>query len=464
MKNIKVKIISILTCILVLSSCEFGDTNVNPALPSDVSAQAIVPAAQAAMAFAIGGEMVRISGLFMQQFEGINAQQFDNYQYLVKSSDMDGVWRRMYKSTLNPFVTILQKAEAEDSKHTAGMAKVMIAHSIGSVADMFGDVPLSNAFQALQDNFFPTYDGQEQVYNALQTTLDEAIVLLEGASGAGPSLGGDDLMYGGDVATWAKIAKSLKAKYFIHTSKVDNGAYAKALAALQGGISSNSEDFQFIFGSGPNEANPQFQFSQDRGGNLAIDPFFFNLLTSRDDPRSGNFLSLVDANDPPQGFNQDFNSGTFYTLINSPVIFMSYAEVKFIEAEAELMGNNDPVAAEAALVEAVEASLVKITGSIDAGYVTANVNFNGLTTDQERLEVIMTEKYIALYSHGLETWTDFRRTGFPVITPVASGSNAFNLNGEVPRRLPYPQTEIDLNPTNVPTNSPNFQDRFWWDN
>ena len=52
----------------LMYSCGFGDINVNPALPSDVSAQAIVPAAQAGMAFAIGGEAVRINGLFMQQF------------------------------------------------------------------------------------------------------------------------------------------------------------------------------------------------------------------------------------------------------------------------------------------------------------------------------------------------------------------------------------------------------------
>ncbi len=464
MKNIKVKIISIFTGLVFLFSCEFGDTNVNPALPGDVSAQAIVPAAQAAMAFAIGGEMVRISGLFMQQFQGINAQQFDNYQYLVKSSDMDGVWRRMYKNTINPTVTILRKAEAEDSKHTVGMAKVMIAHSIGSLADMFGDVPYSDAFQALDGNFFPAYDTQEEVYGRIQTLLDEAIVLLEGDAGGGPSLGGDDLMFGGNVATWAKIARSLKAKYFIHTSKVNANAYTDALAALENGISSNAEDFQFLFGFGPNEANPQYQFTQDRGGNIAIDPFFFNLLTTRDDPRSGNFLSLVDANDPGQGFNTNFNSGTFYTQINSPVIYMSFAESKFIEAEAELMGNNDVAAAEAALVEAVEASIAKITGGTDVDYVDTNASFDGLTTNEERLEVIMTEKYIALYSHGLESWTDFRRTGYPNITPNPQGSNAFNLNGEVPRRLPYPQTEIDLNPSNVPTNSPDFQDRFWWDN
>lgn len=453
MKNINLNISLVILCVFTLLSCDFGDTNINPALPSDVSAQAVVPAAQAGMAFAIGGEMVRINGLFMQQFEGVNAQQLDNYNYLVKSSDMDGVWRRTYASALNPLITVLRKAEDEDSRHTAAMVEVLMAHSIGSLTDMFGDVPFSDALQALDNNFFPTYDRQQDIYTEIQQLLDDAIAKFGGDGGSGVGLGAEDLMYGGDVEAWIKIARSLKAKYYLRTSKVDADAYSNALSALTSGIASNDDDFQFVFGSAANEANPQFQFTQDRAGNMEMDQFFVDLLEARNDPRRDLFVAD----------EKDFDRDGFYTSINSPVVYMSYAEVKFIEAEAVLMGNNDVAAAEIALREAVEASLSKITGVIDEDYVNTYANFDGLTTENERLERIMTEKYIALYSNGLEAWTDFRRTGFPNITPNPMGSNTFNLNGEVPRRLPYPQTEIDLNPTNVPTNAPNFQDRFWWD-
>ena len=469
MKKNRLIIIIITACALVgVTSCDFGSANVNPAIPIDVSAQAIVPAAQAGLAFAVGGEMVRINGLFMQHFEGINAQQFDNYQYLVKASDMDGVWRRMYHDSLNPLITVLRKAEAEDSQHTAAMAKILIAHGIGSLADMFGAVPYTDAFQGLtENNFFPTYDEQEEIYPTIQRLLDEAITSLAGDAGAGPALAGDDLMYGGDTDAWTKIAFSLKAKYFIHTSKIDPDAYDNALAVLPDGIASNADDFQFVFGLGPNEANPQYQFSQDRGGNIQMDDTFVRLMLDLDDPRYLSFVVPIlqkDDNDVVTDTVFSFNSGTFYSQINSPVIYMSYAEMKFIEAEAELMANGDVTSAETALAEAITASLSKIIGSVDAAYVAANSDLQSLPDNTARLERIMTQKYIALYSHGLETWTDFRRTGFPALTPVDGGNNAFNLNGEIPRRLPYPQTEIDLNSSNVPITSPNFQDRFWWDN
>ncbi len=459
--------VAVLSILLLPTSCKFGDANVNPAIPTDVSAQAIVPAAQAGMAFAIGGEMVRINGLFMQHFVGINAQQFDNYQYLIKAADMDGVWRRMYYSSLNPLITILRKAQDEDSKYTEGMTKIMIAHGIGSLADMFGDIPYSDAWKGLtEDNFFPTYDTQQNVYGTIQTLLDEAITTLEGSAGAGPALGADDLMYGGDETAWIKVAHSLKAKYYIHMSKVDANAYANALAELPDGIASNEEDFQFIFGTAPNEANPQYQFSQDRGGNINMNDTFVRLMLDLNDPRYEAFVVPIlkrDENKVVIDTVFSFNAGSFYSNINSPVIYMSYAEMKFIEAEAELMGNNNIAAAETALTEAISSSLTKTTGSVDAAYVAANSDLAGLASNAERLEQIMTQKYIALYSHGLETWIDFRRTGYPALTPVAGGNNTFNLNGEVPRRLPYPQTEIDLNASNVPIKSPNFQDRFWWD-
>ena len=450
----------IVLALFLFSACDFGDTNVNPALPSDVSAQAITPAAQAGLAFAIGGEMVRISGLFMQQFQGINAQQFDNYKYLVKSSDMDGVWRRMYHNSLNPLITILRKAEEQNSSHTAAMARVLIAVGIGHLTDMFGDIPYTAAWQGLDDEFFPTYDSQESIYVTIHTLLDEAISAFGGDAGTGPALGSDDLIYGGDVGAWTKAAYALKAKYYLHTCKIDNQAYTQALSALDKAFTANGDDLQFMFGSSTNEANPQYQFTQDRGGNINIDPFFFNLLIDLDDPRKSAFLNPA-ATD--SGFNTNFNSGTYHTNINSPVILMSFPETKFIEAEAKLMQDGDVQGAQTALAEAISASLLKHTGSVDETYVAAQSDLTVFADAELQLEQIITQKYIALYSQGLEVWTDYRRTGYPNITPVEGGNNAFNNNGEVPRRLPYPQTEIDLNDANVPITSPDFQQRFWWD-
>ncbi len=449
----KIKIFLLGGLLLIASACEFGDTNVSPAIPADVSAQAIVPAAQAGLAWVVGGELVRLSGLFTQQFIGINAQQASNYVYLFIPADSDGIWFRSYVSTLQPLFVILEKAEAEGSNHTAAMAKILIAHGIGSLSDIFGDVPFSEAFGARDGEFFPSYDTHESVHAAVHTLLDEAITSLAGAAGDGPELGADDLIFSGNTASWTAAAYSLKAKYYMRTTNVNAAAYGDAETALANAIASNAGDFQISFGTAATEANPAYQFSQDRGGNINFDPSFVALLSG--DPRESVILTAIG--------DDTYDAGTFYTDIDAPVVFTSFAEMKFIEAEIELMENGDIAAAEAALAAAISASITKLTGSDDAVFAATNSALAGLADDAARLEQIIGQKYIALYSHGIEAWSDFRRTGYPALTPVAGGSNSFNLNGEIPRSIPYPQTEIDLNLSNVPNPEANLQTQLYWD-
>ena len=452
MKNLHIYILGCL--ILVATSCDFGDTNVSPAIPADVSGQAIVPAAQAGLAWVIGGELVRLSGLFTQQFEGLNAQQADNYIYLFRPVDSDGIWSGMYVSTLQPVMIIKEKAIAEDSKHTEAMANIMLAHGIGSMADIFGDVPLSKAFGAREGVTQPKYDDHQTVHASVQTLLDDAIALLSGPSGDGPGLGSDDLIFGGTLASWKATAYALKAKYYMRSTEVDANAYASAETALANAISSNAGDFQMSFSTNPTGTNPAYQFSQDRAGNIDFNTFFVTMLAG--DPRETFILTVAG--------DASYDPGTYYTEIDAPVVMASFAEMKFIEAEIELMENGDLVAAETALEAAIDASVSKITGSVDAVFSgAAGATFAGLGTTAEQLEYIIEHKYIAMYSHGIEPWCDFRRTGYPVLTPVTGGSNSFNLNGKVPLRIPYPQTEIDLNNANVPIKQANLQTPLYWD-
>lgn len=60
---------------------------------------------------------------------------------------------------------------------------------------------------------------------------------------------------------------------------------------------------------------------------------------------------------------------------------------------------------------------------------------------------IITEKYKAMYGQSsLQTWNDYRRTGFPTIIADPNGSNGNDPSGIIPRRLLYPITERLSNP------------------
>jgi hypothetical protein len=92
---------------------------------------------------------------------------------------------------------------------------------------------------------------------------------------------------------------------------------------------------------------------------------------------------------------------------------------------------------------------------------TDNVKYN----DGKALELIGNQKWVALFSQGNEAWAEWRRTGFPVLTPPAK---TLNITGQIPRRMAYPTTEGTLNKVNydavIATQGPDAQEtRIWWD-
>ena len=153
-------------------------------------------------------------------------------------------------------------------------------------------------------------------------------------------------------------------------------------------------------------------------------------------------------------------------LQNSPegiigVGAITYAEQKMLEAEARVRTGQE--GAEAALQEGVRANVQEVTGGIPEdelqAYLDAHASLSGSTDEQ--LRTIIRQQYIAHFTQ-VEGWTDYRRTGYPELSPNEEGENPQNPGGDIPRRFVYPQNESLYN-ENFPAEKPNLQDRFWWD-
>ena len=82
-------------------------------------------------------------------------------------------------------------------------------------------------------------------------------------------------------------------------------------------------------------------------------------------------------------------------------------------------------------------------------------------------ENIMTQKWIALFGQGIEAWTEYRRTGYPVM-PAADPQAKFQNDGVLPTRLVYPSTEYSLNGDQVKgaeilnAGPDNMKTKMWW--
>lgn len=466
MKNINIKLIGLVFLMaLALGSCKkWIDTglNTNPDAPTDVPMSSILTGVQANMAYnTIGGnDMVRVTSLWMQYFQGTARQSQGTTNYILRDGDVNNQWVTNYTNTMMNLKTIMNKAAASNNATYLGIAEVLMANSLGICTDVWGDIPYSAAFQG-QTNLTPSFDNQQKVYESILALLDDAIVQL-GSEGATAVDG--DVMYGGEPALWLEAAHSLKARYILHLSKLDANAWANALAALQGGISSNDNDLEFQFFDASGNENPLYQFMTQRGDLTMHKVFVDTLWTKRQDPRTPMFATFTgDTLAPYTGNGWDETAdnvslpGDAVAAASAVVPFVTYVETLFIKAEC-LYKTGAPVdQVRQALIDAVTASMQKWNAdyAVWMGFYTMYIN---IAQGPPLLKEIMTQKWIALYNQA-ESYADWRRTD-NIIGLQANPSQAAVRN-EIPRRFPYPTSEKNYNP-NTPAVSDIWQ-RVWWD-
>ncbi|GAA4346638.1 SusD/RagB family nutrient-binding outer membrane lipoprotein [Hymenobacter saemangeumensis] len=180
----------------------------------------------------------------------------------------------------------------------------------------------------------------------------------------------------------------------------------------------------------------------------------------------------------PVGGKFDTNSGGAATASTgkgaAPQRFLTYASRMFTEAEARLMILNDDAAAATAFRTGVEAAYNKVntiaaadmSPTIPAATIAARVAdavaaYNNASGNEAKLRVIMKEKYVAGFGFGPDVYTDYRRTGYPVIKLPGTELNT-QLAGPYPRILPYYQDDLTTNP-NAPAQHNVGTDRVFWD-
>ncbi len=442
----------VIILVIFLSSCDkWIDTeiNIDPDSPADVPMNLLLPSIEQSIGYnMLGNNAVRTNNIWMQLFDGVDRQSFTEARYQLTPADVNNLWNSMYTGMFMDAKVFINKAEAEESLHNSGVGKVLIATTLGMGTDLFGDMPFSDAFRGGENVLTPAFDSQQEIYATIFRYLDEAVTEL-GAANDPVGIGGD-VIYNGNAGKWIKAAGSIKARHKLQLSKVNgNTAYTEALAAANTGFTSNADDFEVPFESA--NQNPIFQFVEQRG-DIRMGKTLYDMMEAQDDPRIPFYFDDPASGGSAPGSENGNASlpGNYNASEDSPTVLMSYAELKFIQAECYFMLGQS-ANAQTAFEAAVAASVLRVTGSANTAWLAANINGTALT-----LQKIIEQKYIALYSTN-QPYADWRRTGFPVLG-LADGAK---LN-EIPRRFPYAQSEITYNGANVPAVV--ITDRLWWDN
>jgi len=496
MKKMK-KILILLVILVTFGSCDdgFEELNVNPTKPTQLS-----PSTKLTYIQLHTGGSNYVAYLFWNVIHLMqNVQHLNNTSYvsfLYKEGNTHWLFEEQFKTTAKNITDLeaqLETSEAPTAASDLAIARIQRVLIFSRITDVYGDIPYSEAGKGFLEGIrFPKYDKQSDIYADMLATLESSAATL-GAGGTS-SYGSADLLYGGDVVKWKKFANSLMLRLAMRMVKVDDDeAKAWATKAITGGVMTSNADIAYTqYENAANDGGPNVNpltkcFTSRSSTQVKISKTFMDFMKDRNDPRVSVLCSTTDGNtDPALQFGQDINvatrgvanskpninifGGSGTIIYDAPFFFQTYAEVEFMLAEAAerwgLAGGNVEVHYNTGVTAAMEYLAmyghgVYITPTQISDYLTANP-----FVAADALKMINEQYWVATFGNGLETFSNWKRSGYPVLVPANVAT--ILTGGEIPRRLPYPGSEKLNNPTNVAAaiaqqGGDLLTTRMWWD-
>ncbi len=382
--------------------------------------------------------------------------------------------------------------------HLANIIKVTAMHR---VSDIYGPIRYTKF-----NNFATTgeYDPQDVAYQAFFDDLGNAINDLEAFEGDVQFIPFDMSNLAGDIASWRQFANSLRLRLAIRVSKV-NPTLAKTQGELS--LSNNAglmEDSNMVINTG--FPHPISVISGS-WGDVRMGAEMESILTGYDDGRietyftpsadetlTGDYKGIRMGIDISAKGEYGDHAAIGSVIDGETLTWMTAAEVHFLKAEASLRGWAGAGDAKTNYETGVSVSFTQHGVSGVADYLadststpsdftdalsaTNNITYasdvkiayNDAGTNEEQLEQIITQKWIAMFPDGQEAWSEFRRTGYPRIFPVVVNNSGGNIDTDIQiRRINFVEGERNTNSANVTKaigylNGPdNGGTRLWWD-
>ncbi|MBN1950384.1 MAG: SusD/RagB family nutrient-binding outer membrane lipoprotein [Bacteroidales bacterium] len=538
------KFIPIIALICFLSSCEgWLDVNTDPNNPSTTEVNKLLPGINQDIGYYLGNRYFGLGYLASVYSHHLTTRESID-QYGINGSDVDANWAGLYSGPVKELKSMISIAEEDDNLLYAGIGKIYLAYVFSQMVDLWGDIPYSEA--AVYPNFNPVFDVDSEAYADIIAQLKSAKSDLMNEESENLLVpGDDDIIYGGDIDSWLKVANTMLLKLYVQvqgTALYDQTAVDELLA---GDLIGPGEDFSIPYGPSvaPDNRNPGY-VDEYAGGQISsyISPWFFeimhgdndNIFSGIVDPRIPfYFCSQVDdaseAENPPEyangtfvslyfgsvGVNRDHAGRNTFTMLGlypvggaydtdtrnrnkalgtsdgtgaAPYRMITYADVLYLQAEliangaitgdlrATLEAAMQASFAQVDLVTAIAGTGIEpeLDGSTEASdYIAAVLAEYDAAGAEKKFEIVMTQKWISKFGSAIDCYTDYRRTGYPVLfdpnTMVADGGP--DGSGEVPVQctrefavsFPWSSDELSMN-DNAPEQKTIATDKVFWDN
>ncbi|WP_423146370.1 SusD/RagB family nutrient-binding outer membrane lipoprotein [Rubrolithibacter danxiaensis] len=477
-------------CMLIgISSCDknFEEVNVNPVLPSTLDPVYLFSNAQFSSAIGTYFYQSEIVQQINTPFTGVLEGGNHNIVYDPNTS---ANFNSLYNGPIKYLEDVINQTKDNPGRSNLyNMARIWRAYVFQVLVDTYGDVPYTEAGKAYLEGInLPKYDDQKVIYEDILKEYQEATKALDASKATEQG----DIFYRGDIAQWKKLGNSLLLRAGMRYTEIDPAKAEQivkiAVDPANGGVFSSNADNAFVaFNSTfTNPTGAWFQGTER--GNVYLGAPFVDYLKNTNDPRlqyiavkyelPANPLATAGAanTDPQdqQGMPYGYNESTIasapgfpgktgaafnYSQINrstvgkidAPEFFITHAQTQLLLAEAASRGwiagdpaafYNEGVRAHMAQLTQFDAAAV-ISDDAQNAYLQANP-FNPAAA----LEQINTQYWIASFLNGSEAWANFRRSGFPALTPNPYPSADPAVKGDFVRRLTYPAREQSVNTTN----------------
>ncbi|WP_370407686.1 SusD/RagB family nutrient-binding outer membrane lipoprotein [Tenacibaculum dicentrarchi] len=450
----------IVLAVATFISCDdFGDININPNEPTTAQATYLLTNA----IYTVGNQTTSggftYASILMQEQGKSDFNVID--QYKIDANNSLWITDNRLLGDMNDVLN-----EQKTNASMKAVAKIMKAFIGAQLTDLYGPIPFFEAGD--KNNLTPKYDKQKDIYTASNGVLQLLSQAVGTLSKDKSSITGD-VMFAGNKNAWIKFANVLRLRYLLRVSdKYPNAAAQINQIVASGDIfKSNVDNAILPFTSASNN----WYLSTAREGDfkiLNITTTILKMLTDREDPRI-SFYYKPNASNTYVGITPGSNdrSGNYTGLSDNlrasnvlDMVFASYFEQEFILSEAASKGFIDSSKAKLHYENAVKANFEYRNVEIPSDYLTATSKgaFKGT------VENIITQKYLANIMSGYESWFDYRRTGFPVLTAAINNTNS----DKIPVRFKYPSEETFTNKVNNIAalswlGENNYNAKSWWD-
>jgi len=491
-------------------SCEKGleDLNKNKTSPTSVDPASLLNNAVINISFP--ARSVQFDVGIVQQMVTPNGGVLAGANFNQDNRDQPGLWASYYENVIKyTHDVIVNTKDLPTRSNLYNMARIIQAYGFMILTDEYGDIPYSEGGAGYTDQIlFPKYDPQQDIYPKIIQELTEAAAALNALG----TIETSDVLYAGDIVKWKKFAYSLLLRAGMRLSKIDAAkAQATVQAAVTGGVITTNADNAYMRHDANFTQPIGIMLNGTEAANFYLTKPFVDYLKNTSDPRlssiairyvgatSGNGQTVaVGSTDTAKqiGMPIGYDNGSivakatadglasFYDYsqvdrrrmvkTSSPVFFVTASQTLLLLAEASFRGWIATGTAAQYFSDGIKANMDQMV-TYDPGSAVSDaardayIAANPLTPGKE-LEQINTQYWISSFLNGPEAFANFRRSGFPVLTPNPYGqpNNPDVPNGTFIRRLTYPTAELSVNTSNVneaisAQGADKLSTRVWWD-